>query len=287
MTNLKKQLIIDKIVFAGAGHGGVVALKSLQDKFSIIEVVSTDEDVLKILRKTDKIIHDIASSKLDIVVCAGYANIISKSVLDNKVIINTHPSLLPKYRGRHSLVWAMLNFEKEVGFSIHLMNEYMDDGDILEQFKIKCADRTSQEIMSKFDEYVLHNLGRVVNDFLKGKIKPIKQNRNEATWVCKRNFDDCLIDFAKSNEYIEMLFRALVRPYPLPMIKVKNTYYEITDYGLIKSKYEMHLGRVVNIENGNAFVKINDGILIIKGLIDFDTKKVVDISNLLKIGQRL
>ena len=56
----------------------------------------------------------------------------------------------------HGLVWAMLNFEEELGFSIHLMNKYIDDGDILEQFKIKYENQTSQEIMKKFDDYVLN-----------------------------------------------------------------------------------------------------------------------------------
>lgn len=280
--------MLNEIIFAGSGHGGIVALKSLQAKFTYISVITEDTDIIYLLRDTDKKISNINDSEINIVVCAGYHSIISEVILSNKIIINTHPSLLPKYRGMHGLVWAMLNFEEELGFSIHLMNKYIDDGDILEQFKIKYENQTSQEIMKKFDDYVLNNLGRVVKEFLVGKIIPQKQNRYEATWVCKRNIDDCIIDFNKSNKYINMLFKALVRPYPLPMIRIKNKLYEISSYQLKKVEYEMHLGRVINIEDNKAYIKVLEGILIIETLLDFETKeKISDISKLLKIGQRL
>ncbi len=277
-----------EIIFAGSGHGGIVAFKSLQNLFRKISVLTEDTDIIKLFRNNDKKIENFMDSNSDIVVCAGYHSIIKEEILSKKIIINTHPSLLPKYRGMHGLVWAMLNFEKELGFSIHLMNKYIDDGDILEQYKIHYEYQTSQEIMKKFDDYVLNNLGRVVKEFLQGKIIPQKQNRNEATWVCKRNINDCLIDFSKSNKYIEMFFRALVSPYPLPMIRIKNKLYEISSYELKEAQYEMHLGRVINIEDNKAYIKISEGILIIENLIDFETKeKISDLSKFLKIGQRL
>jgi methionyl-tRNA formyltransferase len=277
-----------KIIFAGNGHGGIVAFKSLQEKFNVIEVITTDNEIVELFRKSDKKIESFENSNIEIAVCAGYHEIISQKILNKKTIINTHPSLLPKYRGMHGLVWAMLNFEKELGFSIHLMNKYIDDGDILEQYKISYENQTSQEIMKIFDDYVFNNLGRVIKEFLEGKIIPQKQNREESIWVTKRNIDDCVIDFGKSNKYIEMFFKALVRPYPLPMIRVKNKLYEISSYRLKEVKYEMHLGRVVNIENNQVYIKVSEGILIVENLIDFETKEEIsNISNLLKIGQRL
>lgn len=278
----------NEIIFAGSGHGGIVAFKSLQAEFKNINVLTDDSAIITLFRNTDKKIESLNDNKTEIVVCAGYHSIISADILEKKTIINTHPSLLPKYRGMHGLVWAMLNFEEELGFTIHLMNKYIDDGDILKQYKIKYENQTSQEIMKKFDDYVLNNLGRVVKAFLLGKITPTKQNIDEATWVCKRNIDDCVIDFNKSNKYINMLFKALVRPYPLPMIRVKNKLYEISKYQLKTIKYEMHLGRVVNIEDNKAYIKVSEGILIIENLLDFETnEKISDISKLLKIGQRL
>jgi len=279
--------MVDKIVFAGDGHGGIAAFKSLQKEFESIEVVTNDPEIISLFRSTDKKIKTILESDSELVVCAGYHSIIEKEILDKKTIINTHPSLLPKYRGRHALVWAMLNFEKELGFTIHLMNEYIDDGDILEQFVIKYENQTSYEIMKKFDEFVLNNLGKIVKKFLNNEIIPQKQNKNDATWVSKRNIKDCLIDFDRSNDYIKMLFKALVRPYPLPMLKIKNRLYEVSKHTIKTINYEMHLGRVVNIEDGIAYIKILDGLLLVEELIDFETKEIINPANILKIGQRL
>ena len=79
---------------------------------------------------------------------------VTYTILSKKIIINTHPSLLPKYRGVHALAWAMINMEEELGFSIHLMNEYVDDGDILEQFRVKYENQTAKEMLKLFDDYV-------------------------------------------------------------------------------------------------------------------------------------
>jgi len=279
--------MIDKLVFAGDGHGGIVAFKSLQKEFESIEVITNDSEIISLFRLTDKKIKTILESDSELVVCAGYHSIIEKEILDKKTIINTHPSLLPKYRGMHGLVWGMLNFEKELGFTIHLMNEHIDDGDILEQFVIRYENQTSYEIMTKFDEFVLDNLGKIVKKFLNNKLIPQKQNKNDATWVSKRNIKDCLIDFDRSNDYIKMLFKALVRPYPLPMLKIKNRLYEVSKHTIKTINYEMHLGRVVNIEDGIVYIKILDGLLLVEELIDFESKKIINPANILKIGQRL
>jgi len=275
------------IIFAGNNHGGIVAFKSLQKYFLNIEVITDDENIISLLRKTDKIIKFFLDTNTEIVVCAGYHSIINKDILKRKIIINTHPSLLPKYRGMHGLVWGMLNFEDVLGFTIHLMNEYIDDGDIIEQFEVRYNNETSQEIMQKFDKYVLENLGRVVFEFLIGKIIPLKQKKCSATWVTKRNIEDCIVDFNRENIYIERFFKALVRPYPLPMLKINGVLYEIVGHKLIDIKYDMTLGRVVNIENKDVYIKVKDGLLIINKLINFETKNITQASDIVKIGKRL
>ena len=226
-----------RIFFAGSGHGGVAAFKALQKEFDNIDVITQDKNILDLVRDSDRVVDDFGESSSEIGVCAGYNKIISKKILNNKTIINTHPSLLPKYRGLHSLVWAMLNFEEELGFTIHLMNEYIDDGDILAQYKIKYNGETSKEIMDKFDHYVENNLGRIVKAFINKEIIPVKQDRSKATWVPRRNIEDCIINFNWDQRFIEMFFKALVRPYPLPMIKIKGELFEVENHAFIKRQY--------------------------------------------------
>jgi methionyl-tRNA formyltransferase len=47
--------------------------------------------------------------------------------------INYHTALLPKYRGRQPLFWALLDDEKQVGITVHEMDEKLDNGGILAQ----------------------------------------------------------------------------------------------------------------------------------------------------------
>ena len=49
--------------------------------------------------------------------------------------INLHGSLLPKYRGRCPINWAVINGEKETGVTLHYMTAKPDAGDILAQEK--------------------------------------------------------------------------------------------------------------------------------------------------------
>jgi methionyl-tRNA formyltransferase len=275
------------IFFAGNGHGAIVALKSLQQEFKHIEIITNDRQIIKLARKKDYLLDDITKTSAELGVCAGYHKIIPKKLLKNKTIINTHPSLLPKYRGLHSLVWAMLNFEKKLGFTIHLMNKHIDDGDIISQYKIRYNNETSQEIMDKFDQYIEKNLGIIIKKFINKKIIPTKQDKTKATWVPKRNLEDCIIDFSWDYKFIKIFFKALVKPYPLPMIKIKNELFEVNEYEFIKVAYYTHLGRVVNIEDSKAFIKTKDGLLVINELVNYNTQQKFKASEILKLGMRL
>ncbi len=51
-------------------------------------------------------------------------------------VLNKHASLLPKYRGRHPIFWALLHGEREVGVTWHLMDERFDRGRVLAQAPI-------------------------------------------------------------------------------------------------------------------------------------------------------
>lgn len=276
-----------QIIFAGEEHGGIAAFKSLQATFDSIEVLSEDDNILRMMRKDDIRVNSFLECQSSVGVCAAYRPLIGKDVLSKKTIINTHPSLLPKYRGVHALAWAMLNLEEELGFSIHLMNEYIDDGDILEQFKVKYDNQTAREMLDLFNDYVVDNLGRVVHEYMNGKITPVKQNREQATWVAKRNLNDCVIDFNQSNRQIEVAFKVLSSPYPCPMLKLKDGLFEVLDHRLLERDYDTHIGRVVNIEDDDVYIKTKDGLLIINTLRDYGSKQIILARKKLKRGQRL
>ena len=75
----------------------------------------------------------------DVIVVSGYPKRIPKGIIHSARIaaINIHQSLLPAYRGRHPLNWAIINGETLTGVTLHYLNERFDDGKIIKQESVK------------------------------------------------------------------------------------------------------------------------------------------------------
>ena len=81
----------------------------------------------------------------ELIIAIRYAEILKKSILSvpNKGVINIHPSLLPKYGGLTPVFHAMNHNEKDIGYTIHFMDESIDSGRIVKQEIIKQESRDS------------------------------------------------------------------------------------------------------------------------------------------------
>tara|TARA_B100000029_G_scaffold139835_1_gene134972 strand:- start:523 stop:1107 length:585 start_codon:yes stop_codon:yes gene_type:complete len=86
-----------------------------------------------------KILFFLKKKKIDVICLAGFMKILSGMFIKEfkGKILNTHPSLLPKYKGLNTHQRALNNKEKYSGFTIHLVNEKLDSGKIIFQKKIK------------------------------------------------------------------------------------------------------------------------------------------------------
>ena len=80
--------------------------------------------------------------KADWLILAGYMRLISTPILRRfpRRIVNIHPSLLPKYRGKDAIGQAIATHEKTMGVSIHYVDEGMDTGEIIAQFPFEVKD---------------------------------------------------------------------------------------------------------------------------------------------------
>jgi len=80
-------------------------------------------------------IKRISNMKPDVIFSFYYRNMIKKEILSipSMGCINVHGSLLPKYRGRVPLNWAVINGETESGVTMHYMTGRPDAGDIIGQ----------------------------------------------------------------------------------------------------------------------------------------------------------
>ena len=97
------------------------------------DTFKTEGDLVRLLKQ----------SKIDWILLLGYTRKIGPKLLSafNNKIINTHPSLLPKYGGKgfygrkiHQAVLA--SGDILTGATVHLVNEEYDSGEILSQIEV-------------------------------------------------------------------------------------------------------------------------------------------------------
>ena len=112
----------------------------------------------------------------DIILSTYFRHIIPQEILNIPQYggINIHPSLLPKYMGTFSIPWAIINGEKETGFTFHFMTAKIDVGNIILQKKIPIKNTDTayslyHKIIIESTKYLEKILTLVISKKYKGK----------------------------------------------------------------------------------------------------------------------
>ncbi len=158
-----------------------------------------------------KIIDALKKLAPDLIVVAAFGQIIPKAILElpKYGALNVHPSLLPKYRGASPIQSAIKNGEKKTGVAIMLMDEQLDHGPILAQASLAIApNETGASLSGKLSQLGARLLLRTIRQWLTGKIKPQKQNHNQATMTKTLTREDGKINWQEPAQIIEQKIRA-------------------------------------------------------------------------------
>ncbi len=128
---------------------------------------------------------------------------------------NMHGSLLPKYRGRVPVNWAVLRGEGMTGATLHEMVEKPDAGRIVDQFPVTILpDDRAIDVFRKVTTAAELLLDRSLAAVLDGMAKPIEQDLSQGGYFRGRTSDDGRIDWSKGAKEIHNLVRAVAPPYP-------------------------------------------------------------------------
>ncbi len=117
----------------------------------------------------ESMLNQLNNWKCDVIVCAGYMRIIGETLLSNfkNRIINIHPSLLPKYRGKDALGQALANKDRRLGITVHYVDEGMDTGQIIKQMEFVIGENESRdEIEIKLHKLEHHFYPAVLKELL-------------------------------------------------------------------------------------------------------------------------
>ena len=129
--------------------------------------------------------------------------------------LNMHGSLLPKYRGRAAVNWAILKGERETGATLHYMTDKPDAGDIAAQTAVPILpDETAREVFDKVTAAAASTLDRVLSHLIAGDAPRLPQDLNAGSYFGGRKPEDGRIDWTRRAREIHNLVRAVAPPFP-------------------------------------------------------------------------
>lgn len=128
---------------------------------------------------------------------------------------NMHGSLLPKYRGRVPINWAVIHGERESGATLHEMVEKPDAGRIVDQMAVPILPNdTAQDVFGKVLVAAEIVLDRALPALIDGTAQLRAMDLKQGSYFGGRKAEDGRIDWMQPAAVIHNLVRAVTQPYP-------------------------------------------------------------------------
>lgn len=159
----------------------------------------------------------LAALEPDLIFSFYYRHMIPEALLKLAPLgaFNMHGSLLPRYRGRAPVNWAVLHGESETGATLHHMVRRADAGDIVDQQAVPInPDETAAEVGEKVVHAAVVVLERQLDALSRGIAPRHPQDESQATYFGGRKPEDGRIDWTQSARSIHNLVRAVTHPFP-------------------------------------------------------------------------
>jgi methionyl-tRNA formyltransferase len=142
--------------------------------------------------------------------------------------LNMHGSLLPKFRGRAPVNWAILKGERESGATLHYMVERADAGDIVDQLGVPILeDDDARAVFAKVTVAAETILARSLPALIAGSAPRRPQLIEPGQYFGRRTPEDGRIDWRWPARRIHDLVRAVAPPFPGAFAEVAGARWEI------------------------------------------------------------
>ena len=100
----------------------------------------------------------LEAKAVEVVVCAGYMQLLTAGFLARFPAINVHPSLLPAFPGLDAVGQALAAGVRETGVTVHLVDEGVDSGPVLAQEPVTIEDGDTADSLYERIRTVEHRL---------------------------------------------------------------------------------------------------------------------------------
>jgi methionyl-tRNA formyltransferase len=146
-----------------------------------------------------------------------YRHMLDKAWLEvpRQGALNMHGSLLPKYRGRAPVHWAILKGETETGASLHYMVEKPDAGALVDQQSVPILENdTALDVSLKVAEAAGEVLRRSLPALIAGRTAAKPLDLCAGSYFGRRRPEDGRIDWRCTARAVHDLVRAVAPPFP-------------------------------------------------------------------------
>jgi len=173
-----------------------------------------------------EIVAQVATCRPDFLFSFYYRSMLGQALLGAPArgAFNVHGSLLPKYRGRVPVNWAIIHGERETGVSLHRMVAKPDAGAVVAQRAVPILlNDTAADVFRKLvcaaEQVVLESVPRLLD----GTAREMPQDLRLGGYFGGRRPEDGRIDWSRPAREIHNLVRAVAPPYPGAFFDVGNT----------------------------------------------------------------
>ena len=185
--------------------------------------------------RAPELLAQVQAAAPDMLFSFYYRHMLPASILEVAPAYNMHGSLLPQFRGRAPVNWAVLHGATETGATLHEMTVKPDAGAIVAQTSVPILpDDTAFEVFGKVTVAAEQTLWNVLPALLDGTAPRQRNDLRQGGYFGGRKPEDGRIDWKLPAQQVYNLHRAVAPPYPGAFTEVNNVVYIIETARLSK-----------------------------------------------------
>lgn len=262
---------LTNIVNAGFNIVGVVPPKRNHETFNFFKkfVLNKGLNFLEFEKTPNEqsYIEKIKELNADVGVVCSYNSLFSKDFLNSTKLgyINSHPSILPNYRGACPYFHIINNGEKQSGITLHFMDESFDTGDIVYQKTFDLMpNETMGTIFNRTTYMISDALIETLDNLLKnGELKRLPQQKDGDFTEAPKVGGNFRIRWNKDVFETERLIRAC-NPFYSAFTMFRGASAKIFIADAIKQQHDFEFGQIVEANKDKLIIAANGGFLSVK-----------------------
>ena len=260
-NNLNISIVFSYVDSKKTNYSDFISFDDITKKYNIKHVKVNninDSENIKILNEVQP----------DLILVMGWSQLLKNEILNIPKLgtIGSHPTELPKYRGRAPIPWTIIKELKKSALTFFYITKEADEGDIVNQhiFQINQND-DAQDIYDKVIVLGKQMILETIALLEQNKIKRIPQDNSQFIeyWI-KRTPEDGKINWIHSAKDIHTLIRASTHPYPGAFTTYKKSKLIIWKAEYIQNDTNKIPGQLLDLSKQGLKVNTGKGYLLLQ-----------------------